>query len=181
MNSATGTNHSKQNLRRFAVTLPLRQHDARPATPLRRLKKAVIEEFLPRYGYAAEVFYIGDAAKKFLVRDEATLRELGIIEPSYSELPDIVAFSSKRRWLYLIEAVHSSGPVSPIRHLELRRLTARCKVGIVFVTAFLDRATFRKFVADISWETEVWIGENPDHLVHFNGDSFIGPHRTKGS
>lgn len=175
MKSATDTNHSRRNLRRFAVTVPFRQDDERPATPLRRLKKALVEEFLPRYAYAAEVFYIGDTAKKFLVRDEMKLRELGIIEPSYSELPDIVAFSTKRRWLYLIEAVHSSGPVSPIRHLELRRLTARCKVGIVF----LDRATFRKFAADISWETEVWIAENPDHLVHFNGDSFIGPHRTK--
>jgi len=147
--------------------------------PHNQLQKAVIEEFLPRYGYGAEVLYVGDAASKYLIRDEARLRELDFFELAHGELPDIVAYSAKRRWLYLIEAVHSSGPVSPIRHLELRRLTARCKADIVYVTAFLDRKTFRKFAADISWETEVWIAETPDHLVHFNGDSFIGPHNPK--
>ncbi|MFS2517149.1 MULTISPECIES: BsuBI/PstI family type II restriction endonuclease [Parabacteroides] len=30
-------------------------------------------------------------------------------------------------------------------------------------------------MADIAWETEVWIAENPGHMIHFNGDRFIGP------
>lgn len=148
-------------------------------TPLRRVKKSVIEEFLPRYGYGSEVLYVGDAADKYLVRDEARLKGLDFFELSHGELPDIVAYSTKRRWLYLIEAVYSSGPVSPIRHLELSRLTARCKADIVYVTAFLNREAFRKFAADISWETEVWIADAPDHLVHFNGNSFMGPHHPK--
>jgi hypothetical protein len=147
--------------------------------PHNQLQKAVIEEFLPRYGYGAEVLYVGDAAHKFLVRDEARLRELDFFELAHGELPDIVAYSASRHWLYLIEAVHSSGPVTPMRHLELRRLTERCRTDIVYVTAFLNRATFRKFAADISWETEVWIADAPDHLVHFNGDSFMGPHNPK--
>ncbi|MEM6396046.1 MAG: BsuBI/PstI family type II restriction endonuclease [Bacteroidota bacterium] len=78
--------------------------------------------------------------------------------------------------MYLIEAVHSSGPISEIRLLELQVLTKECKASIVYVTAFLDRPTFRKFVADIAWETEVWIADNPDHLIHFNGDKFLGPY-----
>lgn len=147
--------------------------------PHNQLQKAVIEEFLPRYGYGAEVLYVGDAASKYLVRDEARLRELDFFELAHGELPDIIAYSTSRRWLYLIEAVHSSGPVSSLRHLELSRLTARCRADIVYVTAFLDRATFRKFAAVISWETEVWIADAPDHLVHFNGDSFMGPHHSK--
>lgn len=147
--------------------------------PHNLLQKAVIEEFLPRYGYGAEVLYVGDASDKYLVRDEARLKELDFFELSHGELPDIVAYSAKRRWLYLIEAVYSSGPVSPLRHLELSRLTARCKADIIYVTAFLNRDTFRKFAADISWETEVWIADAPDHLVHFNGDSFMGPHNPK--
>lgn len=109
------------------------------------------------------------------------MKALDFFELSHGELPDIVAYSSKRRWLYLIEAVHSSGPVSPIRHLELARLTTRCETDIVYVTAFLSRKAFRKFAADISWETEVWIADAPDHLIHFNGDSFIGPHNPKYS
>ncbi len=28
---------------------------------------------------------------------------------------------------------------------------------------------------DVAWETEVWIADNPDHLVHFNGHKFLGP------
>lgn len=147
--------------------------------PHNELQKAIIEEFLPRFGYGSEVLYVGDAADKYLVRDDGRLKELDFFELSHGELPDIVAYSTERRWLYLIEAVHSSGPVSPIRHLELSRLTARCKADIVYVTAFLNREAFRKFAADISWETEVWIADAPDHLIHFNGHSFMGPHRPK--
>lgn len=143
------------------------------------LQKAIIEEFLPRFGYGSEVLYVGDAADKYLVRDAARLEELNFFELSHGELPDIVAYSTERGWLYLIEAVYSSGPVSPIRHLELGRLTSQCKADIVYVTAFLNRETFRKFAADISWETEVWIADAPDHLIHFNGDSFMGPHSPK--
>jgi adenine-specific DNA-methyltransferase len=28
----------------------------------------------------------------------------------------------------------------------------------------------------ISWETEVWIADNPDHLIHFDGERFLGPY-----
>lgn len=28
---------------------------------------------------------------------------------------------------------------------------------------------FAKISADIAWETEVWIADNPDHMIHFNG------------
>ena len=33
----------------------------------------------------------------------------------------------------------------------------------------------RKFLSDLAWETEVWIADSPDHLIHFNGDKFLGP------
>ena len=174
-------NFPPRNLPRFPVLLPRDQTIAPGTSPLRRVRRAIIEEFLPRFGYGAEVLYVGDAASKYLVRDEARLSDLDFFELAHGELPDIVAYSPKRHWLYLIEAVHSSGPVSPIRHLELSRLTARCKADIVYVTAFLNREAFRKFAADISWETEVWIADAPDHLIHFNGDSFMGPHNPKHS
>jgi len=172
-------NFPHRDLPRFSVVLPRPLPVNYGGKPLRRLKKAIIEEFLPRYGYGAEVLYVGDAADKYLVRDDVRLKELDIFGLSHGELPDIVAYSPDRRWLYLIEAVYSSGPVSPIRHLELSRLTARCKADIVYVTAFLNREAFRKFAADISWETEAWIADAPDHLVHFNGHSFRGPHYPK--
>lgn len=143
------------------------------------LQKAVIEEFLPRYGYGAEVLYIGDTAKKFVIFEKERLQQLNFFELDHGELPDIVAYSTEKNWLYLIEAVHSSGPISPMRLLILKRLAAACTADLIYVTAFLDRATFRKFTADIAWETEVWIASDPDHLIHFNGDKFLGPFHSQ--
>ena len=98
-------------------------------------------------------------------------------EISHEELPDIIAYSKEKNWLYLIEAVHSSGPISEIRLLQLQKLTEKCTADIVYVTAFLNRPKFRQFMAEIAWETEVWIADNPDHMVHFNGDKFLGPYK----
>ena len=142
------------------------------------LQKAIIEQFLPRYGHGAEVLYVGDTAKKFLVKDKQKLKSLKFFELEHGELPDVVAYSPKRNWLFLIEAVHSSGPISPVRLLELKRLAVKCTADIVFVTAFLNRDAFRKFAPDIAWETEVWIADAPDHLVHFDGDKFLGPYKS---
>lgn len=137
------------------------------------LQKAVIEEFLPRYGYGAEILYVGDAANRFLHLEKERLEDLNFFELSYGELPDIVAYSEQRNWLYLIEAVHSSGSISSVRLIELKKLTEQCTADIIFVTAFLDRKTFRQFAPDIAWETEVWIAESPDHIIHFDGEKFL--------
>lgn len=144
------------------------------------LQKKVVEGFLPRYGHGAAVLYMGDAAKKQLLYDKKRLKSLRFIELEHGELPDIVAHSQKKNWLFLIEAVHSSGPVSQLRLLELKRLTRGCLAQIVYVTAFLDRETFRKFASEIAWESEVWIATDPDHIVHFDGEKFLGPYDSIG-
>lgn len=140
------------------------------------LQKAVIEEFLTRYGYGAEILYVGDTANKLLHLEKERLEQLNFFELSHGELPDIVAYSEQRNWLYLIEAVHSSGAISSVRLVELKKLTEQCTADIIFVTTFLDRKTFRQFAPDIAWETEVWIAESPDHVIHFNGEKFLGPY-----
>jgi site-specific DNA-cytosine methylase len=142
------------------------------------LQKAIIEQFLPRYGYGAEVLYVGDTAKKFLVKNESKLRELNFFELEHGELPDVVAYSNRKNWVFLIEAVHSSGPISPVRLLELKRLTEKCTADIIYVTAFLNKTIFRKFAPEIAWETEVWIADTPDHIIHFDGDKFLGPYQA---
>jgi BsuBI/PstI restriction endonuclease domain len=91
-------------------------------------------------------------------------------------LPDIIAYESERNWVFLIEAVHSSNPVDEDRHSLLMKLTTGCTAGRVFVTTFLTRADFRKWATQIAWETEVWIAESPSHMIHFNGDRFLGPY-----
>ena len=143
------------------------------------LQKAIIEQFLPRYGFGAEVLYLGDTAKKFLVKNEQKLKSLKFFKLEHGELPDVVAYSAHKNWLFLIEAVHSSGPISPVRLLELKRLAESCTADIVYITAFRNRDTFRKFAPDIAWETEVWIADAPDHMVHYDGDKFLGPYKSQ--
>ncbi|MFZ2724878.1 MAG: BsuBI/PstI family type II restriction endonuclease [Methylococcaceae bacterium] len=141
------------------------------------LQKLIIEEFLPRYAQDCQVLYIGDTANKLLFINQAQLNTLKFFELSHDKLPDIIAYQANNNWLYLIEAVHSSGPISEVRMLELKKLTMHCTAEIIYVTAFLNRSEFRKWVTDIAWETEVWIADNPDHLIHFNGDKFLGPYK----
>ena len=138
------------------------------------LQKALIEEFLPRFGSDCTVLYIGDTSNKTLHIELEELKKLNFFELSHDELPDIIAYSKKHNWLYLIEAVHSSGPMSETRVLELKKMLKDCKAELIFVTGFLTRPDFRKWMLDVAWETEVWIADNPDHLVHFNGHKFLG-------
>ena len=141
------------------------------------LQKAIIEQFLARYGYGAKILYVGDTSDKYLYLQKEELEQINFFDISHEELPDIIAYSEAKNWLYLIEAVHSSGAISELRLLQLQKLTEKCTAEIIYVTAFLDKVTFRKFIADIAWETEVWIADNPDHLIHFNGDKFLGPYK----
>jgi type II restriction enzyme len=143
------------------------------------LQKEVVEKFLPRFGYKAELLYIGDTAKKKIYMDEKTLKKMNFFELSHGMLPDIIAYSSEKNWLFLIEAVYTSGPMSKTRVLQLKDFTKDCTAEIIYVSAFLDRATFRKWMSEIAWETEAWIAESPDHMIHFNGSKFLGPYRKK--
>lgn len=139
------------------------------------LQAAIIEEFGPRFAPGARLLYLGDTANKTLVLDEAGFDELGVSAPSHDKLPDVVLYDKERRWLFLIEAVTSHGPVSHKRHLELEEVLEGSSAGRVYISAFPDFATFKNFLTEIAWETEVWLAEIPDHLIHFNGDRFLGP------
>ena len=141
------------------------------------LQKAIIEEFLPRFGFGAELLYVGDTSDKFLLRENARLEELNFFPLEHDELPDVVAYSSKKNLLYLIEAVHSAGPMSELRVMKLKRHLEKCPAEVAFFTAFQSKDIFRKWACDIAWETEVWIAESPEHLIHFNGFKFLEIHK----
>jgi type II restriction enzyme len=167
---------TERQIELIAVTLPTGTMLNFSPGKHNELQKSIIEIFLPRYGYGAEVLYVGDAADKFLIFQKDRLHELKFFELGHGELPDIIAYSPQKNWLYLIEAVHLSGAMTPLRVNLLKSLTKDCTAEIIYITAFWDKKTFRKFVVDIAWETEVWIVEDPDHLIHFNGDKFLSPH-----
>ncbi len=143
-----------------------------------------MKEFLGRFAPDAEVLYLADAAKKAgdeglsrKIYREDRLERLGVNAFAQGQkLVDIIAYSPSKNWLFLVEAVHSSNPLTSERHQLLRQALRSAKAGRVYVTAFQGRRELRRWAADISWETEVWIADDPDHLIHFNGDRFMGPH-----
>lgn len=141
------------------------------------VQSAVVEEFAPRFAPGGKLLYIGDAEDKDLYVNAAGLEALKLPLTEHSKLPDIVISDEKRGWLFLIEVVTSHGPVSAKRVVELEEFTKDCPYGIVYVTAFPNAKEFKKHVDDIAWETEVWLSDTPDHMIHFNGDRFIGPRK----
>lgn len=141
------------------------------------LQAAIVSDFGPRFAPGARVLYLGDTADKHIVMETAALAGLGVTLTEHDKLPDVVLYDEKRGWLFLVEAVTSHGPVSPKRHRELEAAFGKCRAARVYVTAFPNAGTFRRYAADIAWETEVWFADNPDHMIHFNGDKFLGPHQ----
>jgi adenine-specific DNA-methyltransferase len=142
------------------------------------LVAAVIEEFCPRFVPNAHVVYVGDTDEKYAYFDAAYLKNLGVEIAEHGKIPDVVVHDVKRDWLLLIEAVTSHGPINPKRHGELVQLFSGSNAGLVFVTAFPDRGTWLKYAKEISWETEVWIAEDATHLIHYDGERFLGPYRN---
>ena len=110
-----------------------------------------------------------------MVKDVETLSKLGFEITLHDKMPDVVLYVEEKGWLYFIEAVTSVGPMSPKRIKEIEDMTANVDVGKIYVTAFLDFKTFKKFSEELAWETEVWIADMPDHMIHLNGDKFLGP------
>lgn len=141
------------------------------------LQKAIIEEFAPRFAPGSECLYVGDTTEKDLVKNVAKLRELGFEITLHDKMPDVVLYREDKDWIYFVESVTSVGPMDPKRLVEIGQMTGNVTSGMIFVTAFLDFKTFKKFSEKLAWETEVWIADMPDHMIHLNGDKFLGPRK----
>jgi hypothetical protein len=140
------------------------------------LVRKIVEEFCKNFTPGAWPIYVGDTGKKWAHFDENYLRKLGVEIENHGKMPDVVVHYGDKNWLVLIEAVTSHGPVNPKRLVELKALFAGSTAGLVFVTAFLNKTGLHTYLSDIAWETEVWIASDPDHMLHFNGERFLGPY-----
>ncbi len=139
------------------------------------LQKAIIEEFAPRFAPDSECLYVGDTIEKDLVKNVDRLTELGLEITLHDKMPDVVLYREDKEWIYFVESVTSVGPMDSKRILELTEMTKNVTAGKIFVTAFLDFKTYKRFSETLAWETEVWIAEMPEHMIHLNGDKFLGP------
>lgn len=163
------------------VTLPTGEQVELSAGGQNPLIKAVVEEFCPRFAPGGHVLCIGDTGDKFVVWERDALGSLGVVVNERGKMPDVVVHDHERSWLLLIEAVTSHGPVDPKRREELAALFGDCEAGLVYVTAFMGRRALMEHVSQISWETEVWIAEDPTHMIHFDGARFLGPYEADPS
>lgn len=91
----------------------------------------------------------------------------------------MIAYSKEKNLLFLIEAFHSTGEWSEVRVRKVKRKLeeSHCTAEIVFFTAFENKTSFKQRAKDIAWETEVWIADSPEHLIHFNGYKFLEIHK----
>jgi len=140
------------------------------------LIRAIVEEFAPRFAPGSEHVYVGDTGEKFAYFDRDLLVSLGVTVDDHGKMPDVVLYHRANNWLLLVESVTSHGPVDGKRHAELAGLFAGATVGLVYVTAFPNRPVMARYLAEIAWETEVWVADAPTHLVHFDGERFLGPY-----
>lgn len=168
---------SKREVRKMPVKINGSEFTFSPGKH-NELQKAIIEEFAPRFAPNSECLYVGDTIEKDLVKNEDKLRELGFSITLHDKMPDVVLYSAEKNWLYFIEAVTSVGPMEPKRIKEIEEMTTNVVAGKIFVTAFPDFKTFKKFSESLAWETEAWVANMPDHMIHLNGNKFLGPHKN---
>ncbi|WP_068396058.1 BsuBI/PstI family type II restriction endonuclease [Kribbia dieselivorans] len=140
------------------------------------LLKAMVEDFCPRFTPGGQVFYIGDAGDKWALFEREALAALNVKVNEHGKMPDLVIYIPDRNWLVLLEAASSHGPVDSKRQAELADLFAESTAGLVYVSCFPDRAEFRKYVDKVAWESEVWCADHPTHMIHYNGERFLGPY-----
>lgn len=165
---------SKKELEKMPVKINCEEYGFSPGKH-NELQKAILEEFAPRFAPNSECVYVGDTIEKDMVKNLDKLRELGFEITLHDKMPDVVLYREDKNWIYFVEAVTSVGPMDAKRIIEIEQMTRGVIAGKIYVTAFLDFKTYKKFSENLAWDTEVWLAENPDHMIHLNGDKFMGP------
>ncbi|MHA1156165.1 MAG: BsuBI/PstI family type II restriction endonuclease, partial [Candidatus Heimdallarchaeota archaeon] len=138
-----------------------------------QLQAEIISELYTRFFPKAKLLYLGDTSHKLKHSQDELLAKISIPITKHDKLPDLIFYDNERNLLFLVEAVTSHGPVSPKRHIEIEQTLSDCSVDRIYITAFPDFKLFKKHIDQIAWETEVWISNNPSHMIHFNGPKFL--------
>lgn len=179
------TNPNLQNLQlreRPMVMIPVKLPDGSnillTSGGQNELIKQILEDFCPRFTPGGKIVYLGDAGEKITEKELDYFKDLGILIDRHGKMPDVIIELTDKKWLVIIEAVTSHGPIDVKRHNELKTLFGNSSYGLVFITAFESRKIMNKYLAEIDWETDVWVADSPSHLIHFNGDRFLGPYSS---
>lgn len=143
-----------------------------------KLQAAILEEFVPVFVPGARLLYIGDTKKREIIKDESLLEMLNVNVLDHAMLPDLILYQEKRKWLLFIEAYTSTGELTVERVERIKEYCKECPpdVEIIFVTAFQTMKKCQQKLLSIAWDTEIWVAEEPTHMIHKNGDKFLGAH-----
>ncbi|MDR0826697.1 MAG: restriction endonuclease [Desulfovibrio sp.] len=166
----------ERDMVKVPVSLPEGKHIELSPGAHSELIKAIIEVFAPCFAPGSMPVYVGDTSDKWGYFDEELLSSLCVAIDSHGKMPDVVLYYKEKDWLLLVESVTSHGPVDGKRHDELATIFSGAKPGVVYVTAFPNRAIMSRYLGKIAWETEVWVADASTHLIHFNGERFLGPY-----
>lgn len=177
----TGTLVDRFALRRTIASVPLELMAGSTLTlaqgPHGALIEQIVLEFGRRFTPGGRLIYTGDTGKKWGYFDQAALQHLHVNLPAKgTKMPDVIIHHTAKNWLVLVEAFYSGGSIDPLRKLQLETLFAGSIAPLVFVTAFRERSAMARQASKLAWETDIWIAEAPDHLIHYNGERFLGPY-----
>lgn len=156
----------------MVVTFPNSETRRLESGPSSVISKAVVEEFASRFLGEPGVIFLSESGNKVVARDEALASAIGLSIPAERFLPDIllVDLSPKEPLLVFVEVVATDGPISGPRKeafLQLTREAGYKDANVAFVTAYLDRsrASFKKTVPELAWNSFAWFVSEPDHII----------------
>jgi BsuBI/PstI restriction endonuclease domain len=136
------------------------------------LQLAVLEKFIPQFAPQAKVLFLRGSDDRPLIFVSGTLQRLDIPVGKLSKLPDVVLHLPKRRLLLLLEL---NKPISTRRRIQLEQLLAACSARREYVSALSDWRAYRRNGNHAARGTHIWLAEVPEHMIHCNGDKFLGP------
>ena len=129
-----------------------------------KLQIAVLKKFVPNFTKNAVLLYMADAKERKGKGREDLRKKLGI---------DV--FDKSRKRILFIEAYNSTGAFTVDRVNSIKGL-CHCppETEVAFITAFWDMKTALREFTKIAWDTDIWIVEDETHMIHKNGDKFLG-------
>jgi hypothetical protein len=158
------------------VASQLRSNTVLAADGLGPLHTAVLEKFIPQFAPQAKVLFLRGNDDHPLIFVSGSLQRLGVPVEKIGKLPDVILYLPKRRLLILLEL---NTPITPKRRNQVERLLADCSTKREYVSVLSGWQAFSRTGNDFAWDAHVWLAETPEHMLHYNGEKFLGPHRRR--
>ncbi len=155
---------------------PSKSKAVSPADGLGLLHVAVLEKFIPQFAPQANVLFLRGNDDRPVIFAPRTLQRLGISVERLKKLPDVVLHLPKRRLLILLEL---NKLITVKQRNQIERSLADCSASREYVSALSDWQAYARAGNSVAWDTHVWLAEVPEHMMHWNGEKFLGPQRRR--